>query len=125
VKRRFKAAVDFALGAALPIRFSSHVYLGQKLAEFGVFDLPEQALQDLADDAVRMCHLNAKRRGRPWRVDITDWLDGQAASVAYFLLDDRDAVGRQLVEGELRAELAAILVKHGVRVPPVDTLEAH
>lgn len=109
------------LGAALPIHFTSRIYLGQKLASSGVFDIPEAALQELADEAVRECQWVAGIKGRSWRTDITDWLDAMAYKVAYLLLDDRDAIGRQLIDGEERANLAALLIKHGVTVPRVDT----
>lgn len=76
--RRLKVAADFVLGAALPIRFTSRIYLGQKLAAAGVFDIPEMALQELADEAVRECQWLAKVQGRSWRTDVTDRLDGMA-----------------------------------------------
>jgi hypothetical protein len=42
--------------------------------------------------------------------------------LAYLLLDDRDAIGRQLIDGEERANLAALLLKHGVTAPRVEKL---
>jgi hypothetical protein len=114
-----------ALSAFIPVRISSRVYLQQKLAEFGAPALPQAAVQDLADDAVRFAKAAARMCGKPWRADVTDWLEGQAANVACLLHDDRGAGGRQVVSDRLREVLAAILAKHGVQVPPVDTLKGH
>jgi uncharacterized protein (DUF2235 family) len=89
-----------------------------ELASWGVMAMPAETAQELADEAVRQCVALAKLRGRHWQDDVTNQLVRQAANVAYLLKDERDSTGGQLIAGEERETLSAILAKHGVRVPP-------
>lgn len=120
-----KTAAFAVLGATLPIRYTSRLYLAQQLERYGAGGLPRGAIQELANDAVLLAQAIAQMRGKPWRDGVAEWLEGQAVAVAYLLHDDRDAAGRQLVSDEQREKLVAILTKHGVTVPQIDTLKGH
>lgn len=95
---------------------ASH-YLLQKLALFGVQGLPPGTLGALAEHAVSLAKSLRAPPGESEDRNIIRMLDGQAAIVSAILSDSRDAGGKPSIDGQMRDEVAAILVKHGVEVP--------
>jgi hypothetical protein len=104
------------LGAVLPVRYSSKLYLVRELQKCGVNTaiIPEACLCDLTDEAIRKCKEQSAFEGHRWRHAITQHISQIAFLIACRLQGDdiyMSAVGWPV-------PFVDILRKHGLVTSP-------
>jgi hypothetical protein len=79
--RKSKSALQYLLaailGAVIPVRYSSKLYLVRELQKFGTNTsiIPEACLRDLTEEAIRQCKEQSRFEGPSWRGTITQHIE--------------------------------------------------
>jgi hypothetical protein len=108
------------VGLVTPVGKSAAPFLRQKLRDFGVSDtnVPDGCVKELAAQMVATAQKITRIAGGNIRDRVVVQIEGEAALIADMLKTREQRYVQDTVGPDFRKRIGAILVGHGVEVPP-------